>query len=59
MGIFTFTLWLFLCYTAGLYAKTKKGRNGYAYFFLAIVLSPLVMWPVVELLPAKRKATTT
>ena len=26
---FVLVLWFFLCYTAGLYAKTKKGRNGY------------------------------
>ena len=56
---FVLVLWFFLCYTAGLYAKTKKGRNGYVYFVLALLFSPLVVWPVVELIPAKREATTT
>jgi hypothetical protein len=57
--LFVLVLWFFLCYTAGLYAKTKKGRNGYVYFVLALLFSPLVVWPVVELIPAKREATTT
>jgi hypothetical protein len=52
MDFFMIAVWFFLCYTAGLYAKQKKGRNGYVYFLLALVLTPLLIWPVVELLPA-------
>jgi hypothetical protein len=59
MDFFLIAVWFFLCYTAGLYAKQKKGRDGYVYFLLALVLTPLLIWPVVELLPAKREATTT
>jgi hypothetical protein len=45
--------WLFLSIAAGMFAHIRRNRNGVGWFFVALLLSPLVAFVLLAILPVK------
>lgn len=50
-----FILWLMLCILVGILASHIKNRSGIGFFFLSLLLSPLIGFIIVLVVPEKKE----